>query len=181
MAGKKSQFGALRPWGSVGYVYNTNHKYGKLRLRARKHTFIRYSEGSKGYVMFGEHLDGGKTEVDSRDVDFIENDFTSIGDVNESLDLHELGELSGVPLSLSEGGELVPEIGRDSGRHSQPSESVPLELSEPLELCRSNRGNIPFRHFEIEGDALLCTVNEPSYREALSSLTKGRMDGCNEG
>ena len=123
--------------------------------------------------MFGEHPDGEKTEVDSHDVDFIENDCPNIGDVNEILDLYELEELSGVPLSLREGGELVPKIARDSGSHSQPSGSVPLELSEPLELCHINRGNIPRRHFEIEGDALLCTANEPSYREALSSPTKG--------
>ena len=171
----------LRPWGSTGYVHNANHKYGKLGPRARKHTSIRYSEGSKGYVMFGEHPDGGKTEVDSRDVDFIENDFLSIGDVNESLDLNELEEPRGVPLSSSEGGELVPEIARDSGSHSQPSGSVPLELSEPLELHRSNRDNIPRRHFEIEGDALLCTTNEPSYREALSSHAKGEwMDAMKD-
>ena len=128
-----------------------------------------YLEGSKGYVMFSEHPDRGKPEVESRDVDFIENDFPRIGNVNGSLDLYELEELSGVPLSLSEGGELVPEIARDSGSHSQPSGSVPLELSEPLELRCSNRGNIPRHHFEIEGDALLCTANEPSYREALFS------------
>ena len=163
----------LCPWGLAGYVHNANHKYGKLGPRARKHTFIRYPEGSKGYVMFGEHPDGGKTEVDLHDVNFIENDFPSIGDVNESLDLYELEELSGVPLSSSEGGELVPEIARDSGNHSQPSESVPLELSEPLEFHRSNRGNIPHPHFEIKGNALLCTTNEPSYREALSSPAKG--------
>ena len=131
--------------------------------------------------MFGEHPDGGKTEVDSRDVDFIENDFPSIGDVNESLDLYEFEELSGIPLSLSEGGELVPEITRDSGSHSQPSGSVPLELSEPLELRRSNRGNIPRHHFEIEGDSLLCIAKEPSYREALSSPAKGEwMDAMKD-
>ena len=39
--------------------------------------------------MFGEHPNGGKTKVDSRDVDFIKNDFPSIGDVNKSLDLYE--------------------------------------------------------------------------------------------
>ena len=61
---------------------------------------------------------GGKTEVDSRDVDFIENDFPSIGDVNESLDLYELEKPNGVPLSSSEGGELVPKITRDNGSHS---------------------------------------------------------------
>ena len=178
---KKPNLEHLRPWGSARYVHNANHKYGKLGPRARNHTFIRYHKGSKGYVMFGEHLDGGKTEVDSLDVDFIENDFPSISDVNESLDLYELEELSGVPLSSSEGGELVPEIVRDSGSHSQPSGSVPLELSEPLKLRRSNRGNIPRRHFEIEGDALLCTANEPSYREALSSPAKGEwMDAMKD-
>ena len=52
-------------------------------------------------MLFGEHPDGGKTEVDSCDVDFIENDFPSIGVVNESLDLYELEELSTVPLSSS--------------------------------------------------------------------------------
>ena len=107
--------------------------------------------------------------MDSCDVDFIQNDFPRIGDVNESLDLYELVEPSGIPLSSSESGELAPEIARDSGSHSQPSRTVLLELSEPLELRRSNRGNIPRRHFKIEGHALLCTTNEPSYREALSS------------
>ena len=171
----------LRPWGSIGYVHKANHKYGKLGPRARKHTFIRYPEGSKGYVMFSEHPDGGKTKVDSRDVDFIENDLLSIGDVNESLDLYDLEELSGVPLSSSEGGELVLEIARDSGSHFQPSGSVPLELSKHLKLHRSNRGNIPRCHFKMEGDALLCTANEPSYREALSSPAKGEwMDAMND-
>ena len=123
--------------------------------------------------MFGEHPDGGNTEVDSRDVDFIEHNFPIIGNVNESLDLYELEELSGIPLSSSEGGELFPGIAKDSGSHSQPSRSVPLEISEPLVLRCNNRGNIPRRHFEIEGDALLCTSNEPSYKEALTSPTRG--------
>ena len=87
--GKKPNLEHFRPWGSGGYVHNANHKYGKLGPRARKHTFVRYPEGSKGYVMFGENLDGEKTEVDSCDVDFIKNDFPCIGDVNESLDLYE--------------------------------------------------------------------------------------------
>ncbi|KAK2991373.1 hypothetical protein RJ640_024046 [Escallonia rubra] len=32
------------------------------------------------YVMYGEHLNGGRTEIESRDVDFIESDFPSNGD-----------------------------------------------------------------------------------------------------
>ncbi|KAK2982316.1 hypothetical protein RJ640_029725, partial [Escallonia rubra] len=33
-----------------------------------------------GFVMYGEHPNGGRTEIESRDVDFIESDFPSIGD-----------------------------------------------------------------------------------------------------
>ena len=48
-------------------------------------------------------------------------------------------------------------------------------------MRRSNRGNIPRCHFEIEGDALLCTANEPSYREALSFPAKGEwMDAMKD-
>ena len=90
--GKKPNLEHLCLWGSTGYVHNANHKYGKLGPRARMHTFIRYPEGLKGYVMFGEHPDGGKTEVDSCDANFIENDFPSIGNVNESLDLYDFEE-----------------------------------------------------------------------------------------
>ena len=33
--------------------------------RASKKIFIRYSESSKGYVMYGEHSDGGMIEIES--------------------------------------------------------------------------------------------------------------------
>ena len=47
--------------------------------------------------------------------------------------------------------------------------------------CAVARGNIPRCHFEIEGDDLICTANEPSYREALSSPAKGEwMDAMKD-
>ena len=33
--------------------------------KASKKIFIRYSESSKGYVIYGEHSDGGMTEIES--------------------------------------------------------------------------------------------------------------------
>ena len=42
--------------------------------------------------MYGEHPDGGMTEIESRNVDFLENDFPSIGEVKKDLELYELGE-----------------------------------------------------------------------------------------
>ena len=52
--------------------------------------FIRYHEHSKGYVKFGEHPNGGMTEVDSRNVDFLEDKFPSVGEIKQDLQLCEL-------------------------------------------------------------------------------------------
>uniref|UniRef100_A0A2N9FG52 Integrase catalytic domain-containing protein n=1 Tax=Fagus sylvatica TaxID=28930 RepID=A0A2N9FG52_FAGSY len=91
-SGKKPDLSNLRPWGCAGYVHNTTHKHGKLGPRANKCVFIRYSDESKGRVMLGEHPDGGVTEIVSRDVEFMENDFPSKGDVGQSLELYEMVE-----------------------------------------------------------------------------------------
>uniref|UniRef100_A0A2N9EKF5 Integrase catalytic domain-containing protein n=1 Tax=Fagus sylvatica TaxID=28930 RepID=A0A2N9EKF5_FAGSY len=87
--GKKPNLEHLRPWGSASFVHSTAHN-------------------SKGYVMYGEHPNGGMTEIESRDIDFIETDFPSIGDANRDLDLYELEEDEGTLPSSSEGGGLVP-------------------------------------------------------------------------
>ena len=86
----KTQFGDLRPWGCAGFVHSTSHKYGELGPRASKKILIRYLESSKGYVMYGEHSDGGMTEIVSRDVNFIEDDFPSISEEKQDLQLYEL-------------------------------------------------------------------------------------------
>uniref|UniRef100_A0A2N9HTU8 Reverse transcriptase Ty1/copia-type domain-containing protein n=1 Tax=Fagus sylvatica TaxID=28930 RepID=A0A2N9HTU8_FAGSY len=67
--------------------------------------------------MYGEHPNGGMTEIESRDIDFIETDFPSIGNANKDLDLYELEEDDGTLPSSSEGGGLVPHpvIAEDSG------------------------------------------------------------------
>jgi hypothetical protein len=157
----------LCPWGFVGFVHNTTHKYGKLGPRARKHIFIRYSDSSKGYVMYGEYPNGGMIEIESCDIDFIETDFPSIGDANRDLDLYELEEDEGTLPSSSEGGGLVPcpVIAKDSRS---------ITLDQDFQARRvSSRGHIPRRHFEIEGNVLLCDakdVDEPaSFNEALHS------------
>jgi hypothetical protein len=83
-SGKKPDLSNLCSWGCACYVHNATHKHGKLGLRANKCIFIRYSNESKGYVMLGEHPNGGVTEIVSRDVKFMENDFPSRRDVGQS-------------------------------------------------------------------------------------------------
>jgi len=83
--GRKPSLDHLCPWGSAGYVHNPTHEHGKLGPRATKMLFIRYPEHSKGYVLFGEHPNGVMTKIDSRNVDFLEDEFPSIGDMKQDL------------------------------------------------------------------------------------------------
>jgi hypothetical protein len=115
-SGKKLDLSNLRPWECVGYVHNATHKHGKLGPRANKCVFIRYSDESNGYVMLGEHPDGGVTEIVSRDVEFMENDFPSRGDVGQSLELYERVESWDDTLTTNP---------RDSGREITTSGSDP--------------------------------------------------------
>jgi len=52
--------------------------------------FIRYPKYSKGYVMFGEHPNGGMTKIDSHNVEFLEDEFSSVGEIKKDLNLYEL-------------------------------------------------------------------------------------------
>jgi hypothetical protein len=127
--------------------------------------------------MYGEHPNGGMTEIESRDIDFIETDFPSIGNANKDLDLYELEEDDGTLPSSSKGGGLVPHpvIAEDSGSGFQPSGSITLDQDSQARQV-SSRGHIPRCHFEIEGNVLLCDtkdVDEPAFfSEALHSPNK---------
>jgi len=81
MVDRKPSLNHLCPWGSAGYVHNLTHEHGKLDPRAMKLVFIRYPKHSKRYVMCGEHPNGGMTEVDSHNVNFLEDKFLSIGEI----------------------------------------------------------------------------------------------------
>ena len=43
--------------------------------------------GSKWYVMYGEHFDGGLIGIKSQDVEFIKDEFLRIGDVDKESQL----------------------------------------------------------------------------------------------
>jgi len=88
--GKKPSLDHLRPWGSAGYVRNPTNKHEKLSPRATKMVFIRYLAQSKGYVMYGEHPNGGMIDIDSCNVDFLEDEFSTIGEIKKDVELFEL-------------------------------------------------------------------------------------------
>ncbi|KAL0282692.1 UNVERIFIED_CONTAM: Retrovirus-related Pol polyprotein from transposon TNT 1-94 [Sesamum radiatum] len=175
--GRKPNLEGLRPWGSAGFVHSTSHKYGKLGPRASKLIFIRYCEHSKGYVMYCEHPDKGMTEIGSRDVDFLEEDFPSISEVKGNLELYLLRDPQG-GASITVEGETpnsYPVIDGDNESDPKLSGSCSLEEhnSQNPQMRRSKRGGIPRRLYEIEGESIMCAsvdIDEPAtYEEVVTS------------
>ena len=81
--GEKPDLGNLPLWGCAAYVHNNSHQYGKLGPRGKKWIFIRYSELSKGFVFVGEEADERVTEFESRDVVFLEEDYSKRGEIDK--------------------------------------------------------------------------------------------------
>ena len=69
--------------------------------------------------MYGEHPNGGTIEVDSRNVNFLEDEFPNDGEIKQDLQLYEL-QLDNA-LSLSEEENLNP--------HQVTENSIPIENS----------------------------------------------------
>ncbi|KAK4428468.1 hypothetical protein Salat_1146400 [Sesamum alatum] len=111
MAWQKTQLRRLTPMRVGRFVRRTSHKYGKLGPRASKLIFIRYFEHSKGHVMYDEHPDRGMTGIESRDIEFLEEDFPSISEVKGDLEQYKLRD--------PQGGASVPCEGETP--HSYPA------------------------------------------------------------
>jgi len=102
---------------------------------------------------------------------FLEGEFPRKGDIHDIDRFFEVDE--------SHEGTLNPD--REDESDLLPSGSIPSSESVPLGthseaifLRRSQRGNIPRRHFEIEREAFMCPqeVDEPkTYQEAMKSPT----------
>ena len=52
--------------------------------------FIRYAAYSKAYVMYGEQPNGDMTEIEFCNVDFLEDEYPSVGEIKKDLELYEL-------------------------------------------------------------------------------------------
>jgi hypothetical protein len=128
--------------------------------------------------MLIEQTDRRVTEIESQDVDFIEDDFPTIGEVDRSLKLYKtLDQEEGTLSGLVENEEEIPLTLRDSGSDLLPSGSIPLvKDSQQPQPRRSKRGNLPRRRFEIEGEAYMIALyndDEPrTFQEARSSSVK---------
>jgi len=157
--------------GLCAYIKDRFGEFGKLSPKGKKCIFIRYSERSKGYVFIDELEDGSITEIVSRDVRFLENDFPKKGEIGEVEPLYEMLNsedqvmLSNI-LDNSMDQEMIP---GPSGSYESQN---PIEESE-LQIRKSTRKGVPKRSYEIEDYVFLVSpteLDEPnSVTEALSS------------
>ena len=96
---RKPDLNWLHPWGYASYIHDTSHKYGKLGPQGKKCIFVRYFENSKGFVFIGEDFHGRITEIESRDVTILEDQFPVKGDIDKSHHLYEIDEQGNVGTS----------------------------------------------------------------------------------
>ena len=71
-------------------MHFTSHPHGKLGLSAKKCIFLRYPKGSKGYVFLGENEDGTRTEIESRNANFLKNEFPGIRETSKDIEFFEV-------------------------------------------------------------------------------------------
>src|SRR5438270_549399 len=177
--GSKPTLGHLRPWGCTAYVHFTSHPHGKLGPRAKKCIFLRYPKGSKGYVFLGENDDGTRTELESRNVNFLEKEFPSIGETSKDIEFFEEEDeraptQEGVDPSVSGSGESNQGNGDSLDNHEPSKDAHDTPMTETQDPRRSQRGKIPRRYHIIGGDVAMTAgsylddVETMSYKHALS-------------
>ena len=113
------------------------------------------------------------SELESRDVSFLENEFPNIGDVDKNFQFYEL-EAPNEIITSNDGVGVSTNllaIATVSG-----SETLDTLIPARESTRKSNRRPIPCRRFEIEGEAFMTASHdsdEPNtYNETLTSSAK---------
>ena len=145
---RKFDLSHLRPQGSAAYIHNLTHKFGKLGAISKKCIFIIYSEHSKGYVFISEQADGPVSELESRDVSFLENEFPNIGEVDKDFQFYELEDPNEIIISNDGVGVSTNPLRIATLSGSKISD---FSISAGESTRKSNCRLIPRRRFEIEG------------------------------
>ena len=167
----------MHPWGCAAYVHNVSHEYGKLGPKGKKCISIRYSESSKGYIFLGEDINGSVTEIESRDVIFLEEDFLGRGEIDRDTHFYEMEDprvSEGVRIidsTLTRPDNMVSLTPLEVSGSDNLLDHVPMEQDrEQSQPQRSNRERIPRRHFEIEEEAFMIAHDEEEPKTIQQAL-----------
>jgi len=83
--------------------------------------------------MYGEHPNGGIKEVDSRNVDFLEDELPSIGEVKKDSPLYDLQQ----DVSLAEGEDLY------TNRITEDDRLFPIEIDLSTQDTQLENEDVP--------------------------------------
>ena len=117
-----------------------------------------------------EQANDSVTELESRDVTFLKNNFLRRSEINQDLSLYEMENLD--DQSIQNQRILVPE---EEIRSTDPSGSNKKDdefvlLYPPLR--RTSHKSIPHHHFDIEGeDFIVASWKEDERRSVLEALS----------
>ncbi|KAI9185848.1 hypothetical protein LWI28_011275 [Acer negundo] len=119
----------------------------------------------------GENSDGSVTEIESRDVNFLENEFPKRGEVDRDIQFYELDNLiedsnlnALLKVNVDLSGTSVPNGSKTPLQVNidLPGPSIPSGRNEVVETTlldlpsrRSNHGNVPRLRFEIEWETFM--------------------------
>ncbi|KAI9169131.1 hypothetical protein LWI28_007482 [Acer negundo] len=184
---------AAKAFGQLYMVESRKRKTKSFMRKGKKGNFQKGKwKGPKKNFKKSENSDGSVTEIESRDVNFLESEFPKRGEVERDIRFYELDNLiedSNLNAPLKVNTDLSgPSVPSGSKTPIQvniylPGPSVPNGSNEVVETTlldlpshRSNRGNVPHRRFEIEGEAFMVAshdADEPkNVNEALKSPDK---------
>ena len=85
--GRKPILSHLHPWGFAAHVRLPTQFVDKLDARVVGSIFIRHSAHSKGYVFARECGGGEMIEIESHNVEFLEDIFSSISQSHSTIEL----------------------------------------------------------------------------------------------
>src|SRR4051812_29159027 len=122
---------------------------GSWALGLKSAYFCDTQKGSKGYVFLGENDDGTRTEIESRNANFLENEFPGIGETSKDIEFFEVED---EPIPTQEGEDpSVSGSGVDMDVLKPSSDTPELSVNESHEPRQSQRGKIPRRFHVIGG------------------------------
>ena len=159
---KKPNLSNLRLWGPATYKHNTSHKLEKLDTRVNKCLYICYSEHSKGYVFIGQQNDGIVIEIESSNVNFLEEDFLSRGEVCRDVKLYKMHDpQEDTSSSLVENEEVIPQAPKGNGSNLLNHGIGPTNKDlQDSQLRRSKREAILCCLFKIKGETCMTALSD---------------------
>ena len=137
-------------------------------------------------MFIGEQNSGTVTEVESRDVTFIDNDFPKQGEIGQDLSLYETTDqtVSAAEVQMDLSGSHFNDNGYVPIFTDTPFVSNPIDIAGPSgsnlsidkSICqsqprRTSCPQIPHRRFEIEGEASIVTPDDEEPRNINETLT----------